>query len=179
MLISNESLRDLFNGFKTAFNQGFESARTFYREMAMIASSGAESETYAWLGQFPALREWIGDRQVPSLALHGYAIPNRKFESTIAVPRPKIEDDRYGVFTPFMQEMGRTTAKHPDELLFDLLKTGFTTTPRSLPVPLGSAVTPPSWPSGTTRSRTLPGPPITMEPSAIFRRSSLAGCRRA
>jgi phage major head subunit gpT-like protein len=127
MLITNQSRRDLFNGFKTAFNEGLESARTFYREMAMVVPSEAESESYAWLGQFPALRAWIGDRQVQSLALHGYANPNRKLESTIAVPRPKIEDDRYGVFTPFMQEMGRTAAKHPDELQFGLLKGGFTT----------------------------------------------------
>jgi phage major head subunit gpT-like protein len=77
------------------------------------------------MGQTPGLREWIGPRVVKNLTLHDWSIKNRKFEETISVPRDDIEDDRYGVFGPFLSEMGRASAEHPDRLVFELLATGF------------------------------------------------------
>jgi phage major head subunit gpT-like protein len=73
------------------------------------------------------MREWLGDRVIKALTLHGYSITNKKFESTIAVSRVAIEDDQYGIFAPLFQELGRGAAEHPDEMIFDLLGKGFTT----------------------------------------------------
>ena len=87
--------------------------------------STAKSETYAWLGQFPRLREWIGDRHLKNMAAHGYSIVNKKFESSIAVPADDLDDDTYGVFTPMFEEMGYAAATHPDEQVYALLKKGF------------------------------------------------------
>ena len=75
----------------------------------------------------PKLREWIGPRQVNNLKAHGFTITNRKFESTVSVKRDDISDDRLGVFKPIVSEMGVTAKRHPDELIFGLLKSGFTT----------------------------------------------------
>ncbi len=47
--------------------------------------------SYGWLGQFPKIREWIGDRTIMNLAAHSYVVVNRKFESTISVDRTAIE----------------------------------------------------------------------------------------
>lgn len=41
--------------------------------------------------------------------------------------REDIADDRLGVFKPMFAEMGQSARRHPDELIFDLLKSGFTT----------------------------------------------------
>jgi phage major head subunit gpT-like protein len=128
MLITNDNLAGVFNGFKTSFNKGFEGAKSRYADVAMIATSSAEDETYAWLGQFPKLREWVGERIVRNLMAHGYKIANRKFEDTIAVGRTKIEDDRYGIFDPMFREMGKAAAEYPDELVFFLLGMGFSET---------------------------------------------------
>jgi phage major head subunit gpT-like protein len=128
MRINATSLRDIFAGFKTAFNAGFKGAQGHHRDVAMIVPSGTREEHYAWLGQFPNLREWLGDRVVKSLTAHGYGVPNRKFELTVAVSRPDVEVDRFGVFAPLMTEMGRVSAEHPDELVFSLPKAGFTST---------------------------------------------------
>ncbi|MEO5338637.1 MAG: Mu-like prophage major head subunit gpT family protein [Magnetospirillum sp. WYHS-4] len=125
MLITNDNLAGVFQGFRTSFNKGFEGAKSHYADVAMIATSSAEDETYAWLGQFPKLREWVGERIVRNLMAHGYKIVNRKFEETIAVGRPKIEDDRYGIFDPMFREMGKAAAEYPDELVFSLLGMGF------------------------------------------------------
>lgn len=41
--------------------------------------------------------------------------------------RDDISDDRLGVFSPMLQTMGYEAAMHPDELVFGLLSSGFTT----------------------------------------------------
>jgi phage major head subunit gpT-like protein len=78
------------------------------------------------MGQVPNLREWIGDRIITGISAFGYTVKNLRFESTIAVPRESIEDDKYGVFSPMLQDMGRDAALHPDQMIFDLLSNGFT-----------------------------------------------------
>ena len=127
MIINQANLVDLFRAYNAAFNAGFRSAETWWARVATPVPSATRENHYGWLGQFPKLREWIGDRQIKSMAAHGYAITNRKFEGTVAVPAEDIEDDTYGVFTPMMQEMGYSAATHPDELVFDLLAAGRTT----------------------------------------------------
>lgn len=127
MLINQSNLRTLFEGFNTSFNKGFEGAKSHYKDVAMTVPSTAGTNAYGWLGQFPKLREWVGDRVLNNLVAHSYAVENKVFENTIGVPRPTIEDDQYGIFGPMFTEMGRTTAQHPDELIFALLAAGFTT----------------------------------------------------
>ncbi|SMF42075.1 Mu-like prophage major head subunit gpT [Tistlia consotensis] len=127
MLINAANIRTLFEGFNVSFNKGFEGAESHYRDVAMIVPSITSGNTYGWLGQFPKLREWVGDRVIRNLAAHSYAIENKDFESTISVHRNKIEDDQYGIFDPLFQEMGRSAAEHPDELVFALLAKGFET----------------------------------------------------
>jgi len=72
------------------------------------------------------MREWLGSRVIKNLAAHGYKIVNRDFEQTVSVPRNDIEDDRFGLFGPMLEEMGRAAAETPDELTFALLAAGFT-----------------------------------------------------
>ncbi|NOT13740.1 MAG: hypothetical protein HOP23_18265 [Methylococcaceae bacterium] len=127
MIINSGNLTGLFSGFKTAFNKGMQQAPSYYRDIAMTIPSQAKEETYAWLGQFPKIREWLGDRVVKNLVANGYTIKNKLYENSIVVPRTEIEDDNYGVYSPLFSEMGRVSAEHPDELIFTLLAAGFTT----------------------------------------------------
>lgn len=126
MLINQANLGAIFTGFQTVFNQGFTGAKTVWPQIAMKVASSTREETYGWLGQFPKMREWIGPRAVMNLSAHGFTVANKDFEQTIAVPRNDIMDDRIGVFTPMFQEMGRSAAEVPDELIFGLLAGGFT-----------------------------------------------------
>jgi len=127
MIVNKQNLNGVFNGFKAAFNKGIESAESHYKDIAMIVPSNTKEETYGWLGQFPRLREWAGDRVIRNLAAHGYSVKNKLFEDTIGVKRTDIEDDQYGVLTPILTEMGRAAAEHPDELVFTALKNGLNT----------------------------------------------------
>jgi len=125
LIINAANLGDMFKGFQTRFNEGFWEADPKWSNVATLVPSTTASERYGWLGQFPQLREWLGDRQVANLEAHDYTLKNRKFESTVAVPKDAIEDDQYGVYSPLFSEMGFAAATHPDELVFDLLANGF------------------------------------------------------
>ncbi|EPB6718851.1 Mu-like prophage major head subunit gpT family protein, partial [Escherichia coli] len=44
----------------------------------------------------------------------------------VGISRDDFEDDNLGIYAPIFQEMGRSAAVQPDELIFKLLKDGFT-----------------------------------------------------
>jgi phage major head subunit gpT-like protein len=127
MIINAANIASLFQGFNASFNKGLAGAPSRYKEVAMVVPSTTAENIYAWLGQFPKLREWVGDRVIQNMAAHDYSIKNKRFESTVGVPRTSIEDDQYGIFSPLMEEMGRAAGDHPDELIFKLLVDGFVT----------------------------------------------------
>ena len=125
MIINRQNLANIHQGFKATFARGFDNAPSSWKTVAMEVPSSGESEVYSWLGMFPEMREWIGDRVIQNLALHQYAIINRKFEQTIEIDRTKIEDDKYGVYGNVIEEMGRTARQHPDSLVYEALRNGF------------------------------------------------------
>lgn len=127
MIVTSTNLDGLFRGFSASFNKGLSAAPSHYEQITMKVSSLTREETYAWMAAIPRIREWLGERRERSLAAHGYTIRNKNFEMTIKVPKNDIEDDRYGVFAPLFEEMGREAACHPDQLVFELLKAGFET----------------------------------------------------
>ena len=100
MIINGQTLDLAFRGFKTVYTEAFDQAETHYDKIAMTVPSSSRDESYGWIGQFPQLREWVGPRHVKNLAAHGFTITNRTFESTVAVKRSDVEDDRLGIFKP-------------------------------------------------------------------------------
>lgn len=128
MIINDGNLQTLFRGFSSAFSKGFGSATNRHKTVSMEIPSQTKEEEYGWLGQFPRMREWLGDRIVENLSVHSYALVNKDFEITISIPRSKIEDDQYGMFGPIFTEMGKNTAEHPEEIVFSTMAQGFSTT---------------------------------------------------
>lgn len=126
--ITQAMLEALYKNFNTLFNQSVETTQIYWDRVATHAPSSAGENAYPWLGSFPFLREWIGDRVLQNLALHGYSIKNKDFEGTVEIDRNDIMDDVIGIYRPIIQELGRTAKVHPDYLTFLLMASGFTTT---------------------------------------------------
>jgi phage major head subunit gpT-like protein len=127
MIINRANLTILYTALKTAFNMGFGGLKPQWQVVATEVPSTTSENVYAWLGNFPGLREWVGDRVIKNLKQHDYSIRNKTWEGTVSVPREAIEDDQYGVYKPMAQELGRSAAEHPDTLTYSLLASGFTT----------------------------------------------------
>lgn len=126
-VISASLLADLFTGYKTSFRGGFAGAQPVWNQVATRVPSSARSEKYSWLGQWPKIREWIGDRVLRELSGHEYSITNKRFESTVQVNADDIKDDQLGMYAPMFEELGRAVSVFPDELIFALLALGHVT----------------------------------------------------
>lgn len=124
MILNSQTLKDLFVGFRNDFNTGFRSVEPQWNQVATLVPSMTAENLYGWLGQFPRLREWVGDRVLHKMAAEAYRLENKKFEASVEVRRDDIEDDQFGVYSPMMQEMGFAAATHPDELVFEAVANG-------------------------------------------------------
>lgn len=129
MNVNHANLATLYTAYRGNFQQGRIAARSqaLWSKVATLVPSATASNEYGWIGDFPKMREWLGDRVVNGVKSHGYTVKNKDFELTIGVPRNAIDDDQYGVYSPMMDEMGRSVEFHPDELVFPLLAAGAST----------------------------------------------------
>lgn len=125
MIVTPTSIKALMTSFRRDFQGGLDGAPSQYQQIAMTVPSSSKSNTYGWLGNAPALREWVGKRVVNQMAASAYTITNKTYEGTVGISRDEFEDDNLGVYGPQFSELGRSAAVQPDELVFGLLKDGF------------------------------------------------------
>jgi len=127
MKINPGNLATLGTGFNAAYTRGLGRAALQRQLVATTVPSSTASNEYGWLGQFPGMKEWIGDRVINQLKAYDYTIKNKDWEDTVVVDRNDIKDDNIGIYGPMFEELGRSASAHPDQLIFALLKAGFTT----------------------------------------------------
>ncbi|WP_047257997.1 Mu-like prophage major head subunit gpT family protein [Chromobacterium subtsugae] len=125
MLVNAENVQAIFWALRTEFNNAFGAAPTVWDQMATRVPSTGKQNIYAWLENFPRMRQWIGEKQAKALAAHGYTIVNNSFEATVEVDRDDIEDDQLGIYAPQAQNAGVSAKQLPDEIVIDLLNNAF------------------------------------------------------
>ncbi|MCE2564647.1 Mu-like prophage major head subunit gpT family protein [Komagataeibacter sp. FNDCF1] len=124
MMINDANLGTFFTRLNIVFNKALVNAQSHYSDISMIVPSSTGAESYAWLTNFPGLREWVGQRVVTRLGSRRFDIVNKTWESTLSISRNDLEDDQYGIYAPILQNMAYMAASHPDELIFALLAEG-------------------------------------------------------
>lgn len=126
MLVNRQIIERIFHGLNTQFNKAFDKAASNWEKTAMLIPSTTLVEDYAWLGQFPSLKEWLDEKTIKTLSAHGYSIKNKNFESTISVRRDNIEDDNIGIYGPAAEDAGNSARVWPDRLVSELKLKAFT-----------------------------------------------------
>ncbi len=127
MIVSTENLNKLRTGFSARMKGGLSQASSQFARVATVVPASTKEQRYGWLGKIPNVREWIGARVIHNITESDYAIREKPWELTIGVDRDDIETDNLGIYAPLFEEMGRSTGAHKDQLVWDLLKAGFTT----------------------------------------------------
>ena len=110
MIVNPQNLRGIYVGFNTLFNKALTTVDPLYKQIATVTPSTTDAETYAWLGDIPGMREWIGDREIQNLAASGYVIKNRDFELTVGIDRNAIEDDKISLYNPSIEMLAQSAA---------------------------------------------------------------------
>ncbi|GLQ20499.1 Mu-like prophage major head subunit gpT family protein [Algimonas porphyrae] len=126
LVITPEILQAIRGGLRTEFEDVFSGIEPVWDRIATEVPSTTSGNNYGWLADVPDVREWIGERQIRELDEHAYRINNRLFESTVAVKRTSIEDGDLGSYTVRTRQIADKAAKHPDKLVFEAVKAGFT-----------------------------------------------------
>lgn len=109
------------------WNAGLAMTSPDWMKIAKKIKSSGKSNTYEWLSQFPAFREWIGSRLHKAFKENGYNVPNRKFEATVDVKREDWEDDNIGQYGLLAEGAGQSNGDLMNDLVFGLVGLGFNT----------------------------------------------------
>ena len=126
-ILNTTTLNNLRTTVRGEFSIAFKdaNANSMYKRLATTIQSTSKTNTYDWLGKFPQMREWVGQRVVKDMTESSYQITNKKYESTLGVDRADIEDDNLGLYSTIAQSMGQEANDFLDRGVAALLKDGF------------------------------------------------------
>lgn len=92
--------------------------------IALRAPSTSREETYAWMGSIPAVEEFLSDAQIEQLSDYDFTIRNRDWVVPVHIRKSDYNDDKTGMAAQIGQLMAAELAKHPAELIEDLIIAG-------------------------------------------------------
>lgn len=101
-----------------------ETGRSWLDLISMLFDSDQESETYKWLGQVPAMREWISGRNAKAFSTNGITIVNKEFEATLQVLLSELRRDKTGQVQIRIAELAQRALSHWNKLLSTLITNG-------------------------------------------------------
>jgi len=123
MIINGATLKAISKGFSKIFNDAIGKKEGTYRRIStVIENVKTLSVSYAWLGDTPKMREWIGDKVLKDLKAFKYEIAKKDFEATIEVDRDDIKYDNLGVVKPRIEGMAQDADQHYDETLYEMIE---------------------------------------------------------
>lgn len=94
--------------------------------LANMFGSDQGSEQYAFLGQSPGFREWIGGRQAKGLSQNSLTIVNKHYEATLEIQVKDARRDKTGQIQARVQEFADRSVTHWASLLSTMLLNGAT-----------------------------------------------------
>lgn len=92
-----------------------------------LFSSDQASETYNFLGQSPAMREWIGGRQAKGFSGQGITIVNKHYEATIEVAKRDARRDKTAQIQARIEEFADRAVTHWASLVSAAIAAGAST----------------------------------------------------
>ncbi|EOZ4638858.1 Mu-like prophage major head subunit gpT family protein [Enterobacter cloacae] len=125
MLVNAKNVKQIFINLKTTFQKAFDQTPTDWKKVAMVVPSTGKENDYSWLGRFPKMREWLGEKVVKALSAFNYTIRNKDWEATVEVERNDIEDDQLVGYALQASDAGQSAAELPADIVGSLISGGF------------------------------------------------------
>ena len=117
------NLLGFFTAFRNRFYEGYTGTPSWWMQLAMTEPSDTSLNTYGWMDRLPAMREWIGARQVTEPITQNRSVVNRHYEITSSIDADRFKDDQYGIYNNIVREHARQAAKRHDYNLAALIET--------------------------------------------------------
>lgn len=93
-------------------------------DIAMRMQSDQAIETYAWLGNAPAMREFIGGRTPKELAETSFTVSNKDYEGSIHIKSKDMRRDKLGQIQIRVNQLADRALDHPAKILSELIIAG-------------------------------------------------------
>jgi phage major head subunit gpT-like protein len=126
MIVNSDTLAAIRTDFEAIFLESYQGYTARWEEMATPFPANSQFLDLSWIGEVPAMKQWVDMKVLEGLRRFRYAIENVDWEATIEVDRNSIEDDQMGIYRPRIQGLAQEGKRHPDDLLSVLLDTGHT-----------------------------------------------------
>jgi len=128
-LVTSDFLAGLMTNFQAVFKTAYDryEKEAVYQPLCLVIDSDSAFGELGWLEAVPGMSEWKDVRKVFGLTPRDYKITNLDWEDTIAVDRNTLEDDKYNMIIPRIQQLAQRAADHPAKRLFELINDGKTT----------------------------------------------------
>lgn len=129
MIVNKATVAALEKSFQKIFTDALHGAResTMIGRFANRFPNTAAALDLSWLAAIPGMRKLVGTAQINNLTLVNWQIQNEEWESTLGVKVADIERDQLGLYNERLTLLADAGARHPDELLAQVLLDGFTT----------------------------------------------------
>ena len=115
MSIANLTRRDITGEFFKTLEQDI--GASWIGPISMLFNSDQDSETYNWIGQSPAMREWVGGRLAKGIREDGFTVINKHYESTIEILIKELRRDKSGQAMVRVRELAERANAHWASLL--------------------------------------------------------------
>jgi len=127
-VVTADFLSGVFTNFRALWQDAFIAAQTqlFYPRVCMETTSTTLTETYNWLGTVPQMKLWIDQRQHQGQYPFNYSLTNNHYEVTIDVDRDTFLDDRLGMISPRIAQLGAEVPRFIEATAIGALDTGAT-----------------------------------------------------
>lgn len=90
-------------------------------DLCMKMTSDQAAETYAWLGQSPAMQEWLGGRGAKDLREYSFSITNKDYEATLEITVPELRRAKSGAFQIRIADLAQRVNAFPAKLASTLI----------------------------------------------------------
>jgi phage major head subunit gpT-like protein len=112
--------------FRAAFFDALESAKEDdLMQLADTVMSDTAAEQHIFMGDVPGFKEWVGDREMGSIAAHKISLVNRNWASGVPVHRNQVEDDQLGLVMRRISGLAPKAKRHKGKLIAEILLNGF------------------------------------------------------
>jgi len=100
---------------------------TWVDALSMLFNSDQDGEDYKWIGQSPAMRQWVGGRNAKGFIDNGIRIENLHFEATIEILLKDLRRDKTPQIRARIGDLAGRTNSHWASLLSTLILNGGST----------------------------------------------------
>jgi len=128
MAVNTASATVTLNTLTALFHEAYRAYVQMYPSFCSVRPSDRAEETYAFMGAFPRMKEWLGERKFEQLRAATFNIANRQWEDGFTIERTDRDDDRLGMYSDLASGLGTQAARHADRLVSELIIAGEATT---------------------------------------------------